>query len=79
MQTVLRSNEFSCPSCVDKIEKHLLKQPGITGAKVHFNTGRIVVDHDGNPTTDALIAAVAEVGYTATARGQNRRSAASAS
>lgn len=70
MQTVLRSNEFSCPSCVDKIEKHLVKQPGVTDATVHFNTGRIVVDHDGTPSTDSLIAAVGEVGYTATVRGR---------
>lgn len=71
MQTVLRSNEFSCPSCVEKIEGHLTKQPGVTAAKVHFNTGRIVVDHDGTPSTEELIAAVGEVGYTATARGRN--------
>lgn len=70
MQTVLRSNDFSCPSCVEKIEKHLLDEPGVTGAKVHFNTGRIVVDHDGSPTAQTLINAVAEVGYTATARGR---------
>ncbi|HLR56488.1 MAG TPA: heavy metal-associated domain-containing protein [Actinomycetales bacterium] len=71
MQTVLRSNEFSCPSCVQKIEKHLDQQPGVNATKVHFTTGRIVVDHDGTPTTDALIAAIGEVGYTATARGRN--------
>jgi len=70
MQTVLRSNEFSCPSCIDKIEQHLVKQPGISAAKVHFNTGRIVVDHDGTPSTETLIKAVGEVGYTATARGR---------
>jgi len=71
MQTVLRSNEFSCPSCVDKIEKHLVKKPGVTAATVHFNTGRIVVEHDGSPSTESLIKAVGEVGYTATARGRN--------
>lgn len=71
MQTVLRSNEFSCPSCVEKIESHLITKPGVEAAKVHFTTGRIVVDHDGSPTTDSLISAVGEVGYKATARGRN--------
>ncbi|HLS03247.1 MAG TPA: heavy metal-associated domain-containing protein [Actinomycetales bacterium] len=68
MQTVLRSNEFSCPSCVDKIEKHLVQQPGVQAAKVHFNTGRIVIDHDEQTGTEDLIAAVGAVGYTATHR-----------
>ena len=40
MKTILRSQEFSCPSCVAKIEKALHNLNGVEKAKVHFNTGR---------------------------------------
>lgn len=46
MKTVLRSNELSCPSCIEKIEKALTAIPGVASAKVFFNTGRIEVEHD---------------------------------
>jgi copper chaperone CopZ len=40
--------------------------PGVQRATVHFNTGRIEVVHDTEQTDqDQLVAAVAEVGYTA--------------
>jgi len=68
MQTVLRSSEFSCPSCVEKIETRLKKQPGVDAVKVHFSTGRIVINHDESSSTEELIDAVADAGYTATAR-----------
>lgn len=64
--TILRSNELSCPSCITKIEKRLSGMPGVEDATVHFNTGRIEVVHDTEQTNqDQLVAAVAEVGYTA--------------
>lgn len=67
-KTVLRSGEFTCPSCVAKIEKQLLRVPGVTAATVHFTTGRIEVEHD--PCTAQvpdLVAAVAKAGYQSTA------------
>lgn len=65
-KTILRSNELSCPSCVAKIEKRLTGMSGVERATVHFNTGRIEVVHDAEQTDqDQLVAAVAEVGYTA--------------
>jgi copper chaperone CopZ len=64
--TLLRSRELSCPSCVPKIEKALGALPGVTRAKVHFNTGRIEVEHEAaRPAADELVAAVARVGYKA--------------
>lgn len=64
--TTLRSRELSCPSCVAKIEKALGALPGVTRARVHFNTGRIEVEHEpGRPAPDELIAAVSRVGYRA--------------
>ena len=62
--TVLRSSEFTCPSCVGKIEKKLRPLPGVTSATVHFSTGRVEVKHDPSVVSvDELVTAVAEVGY----------------
>lgn len=64
MKTILRSKEFSCPSCVAKIESALKKMGGVKEAKVHFNTGRIVVEHDPSKVnSDDLIETVQSVGY----------------
>jgi copper chaperone len=66
MKTLLRSQDLSCPSCIAKIEKALLALKGVTGAKVHFNTGRIEVEHDPDlaPATE-LVRKVREAGYEA--------------
>ncbi len=64
MKTILRSSELSCPSCVLKIEKALRSIPAVREARVHFETGRIDVDHDG-VATETLLKSVRSVGYTA--------------
>lgn len=67
VKTLLRSNEFSCPSCVAKIEKQLRRLPGVTAATVHFSTGRIEVEHDPQvATVQDLVTAVGKAGYQAT-------------
>lgn len=67
-RTVLRSDEFSCPSCVVKIEKALATTPGVTSAKVHFSTGRIEVEHDpASAPVEALVSVVKSTGYDARA------------
>ena len=64
MKTLLRSKELSCPSCVAKIEKALKAVDGVQEAKVHFNTGRIEVEHNPEAVkADELVAAVRSVGY----------------
>lgn len=66
MKTLLRSDELNCPSCVPKIEKALSRLEGVATAKVHFNTGRIEVEHDSEKVgAEQLRAAVREVGYEA--------------
>lgn len=65
-KTTLRSDEFSCPSCVNKIETRLTGLDGVRSAEVKFSSGRILVEHDPQKTSVRdLVAAVAEVGYTA--------------
>lgn len=66
MKTLLRSQDLSCPSCVAKIEKALQSVQGVTTAKVHFNTGRIDIEHDPDTAPAAkLVQTVRETGYEA--------------
>jgi copper chaperone len=67
-KTNLRASDLNCPSCVAKIEKALSSINGVERATVHFSTGRIEVQHDSSvASTDALVKAVADIGYTARA------------
>lgn len=66
VNTILRSDGLSCPSCVSKIEKSLQALDGVEAAKVHFNAGRIEVRHDPEQAdTEQLVDAVRRVGYEA--------------
>ncbi|NLP39500.1 Copper chaperone CopZ [Corynebacterium pollutisoli] len=65
-KTTLRSDEFSCPSCVNKIETKLTGLAGVDKAEVKFSSGRILVEHDPEQVSvRELVDAVAAVGYTA--------------
>jgi copper ion binding protein len=64
--TVFRAEGFSCPSCVNKIEKQVGRLKGVESVKVHFASARIEVDHDEAKTSvDEIVAAIAKAGYQA--------------
>ena len=64
MKTQLGSQELTCPSCISKIEKALKSLDGVQNAKVHFNTGRIEVEHESEKVnSEALVEAVRKAGY----------------
>lgn len=64
VKTILRSRELNCPSCVAKIEKSLGRLDGVERAKVHFNSGKIEVEHDpALVSAEALVQAVRDAGY----------------
>ena len=66
-RTLLRAEGFSCPSCVNKIEKQVGRVEGVDEVKVHFASSRIEIDHDpAVASVDDLVAAVRKAGYTAT-------------
>ncbi|WP_240161650.1 heavy-metal-associated domain-containing protein [Flaviflexus equikiangi] len=65
MTTLLRAEGFSCPSCVDKLEKALNRVDGVEDTTVHFTTGRITVDHDDTVDPQALADIVTKNGYPA--------------
>ncbi|SFC46021.1 heavy metal translocating P-type ATPase [Devosia psychrophila] len=52
---------MTCASCVLRVEKSLLKVPGVTSASVNLATERATV-HGGDG--DALLSAIAKAGYT---------------
>jgi len=65
-KTILRSDDLSCPTCVDNIESSLDQTEGVSQAKVHFNTGRIEVEHDPETVSeDNLLEVVEQSGYEA--------------
>lgn len=64
---VLDIEGMSCASCVGRVEKALLKVPGVQTASVNLATERATIAA-GSADIDTLIAAVAKAGYTATAR-----------
>lgn len=60
----LTTEPFSCPSCVTKIENMLTKTPGVSEAKVMFNSSRVNVVFDEDETSaEALAQAVTKLGY----------------
>lgn len=66
MKTILRSDDLSCPTCVSNIESNLNQKEGVSKAEVHFNTGRIEVEHDSDKISEGeLIKAVRDSGYEA--------------
>ena len=65
-KTTFRSQDLSCPSCVSKIERALSATPGVADAKVHFTTGRIVVEHDPSVApANLLVNVIGRTGYKA--------------
>jgi copper chaperone CopZ len=51
---------------VAKIEKALERMEGVNAAKVHFNTGRIEIEHDPSAApASELVKTVQETGYEA--------------
>lgn len=63
-RTILRSHEFTCPSCVRRIESALDRRDGVSRSKVHFATGRIEIHHEpARVSAHELIDAVEALGY----------------
>jgi P-type Cu+ transporter len=62
----LKVSGMSCASCVGRVEKALLKQPGVSSAAVNLATETAsVVLQDGAPV-EPLLVALAKAGYPAT-------------
>jgi heavy metal translocating P-type ATPase len=54
---------MTCASCVARVEKALLKVPGVTSATVNLATERATVQASGDDAVDALVKAIERAGY----------------
>ncbi|HEY0818311.1 MAG TPA: heavy metal translocating P-type ATPase [Rhizobacter sp.] len=61
----LQVGGMSCASCVTRVEKALLKVPGVTGASVNLATEKASVQAAAAVSPAALKAAIEDAGYTA--------------
>lgn len=61
--TELKIDGMTCGHCVAAVKKALEKVPGVRGAQVELASGRAKVE--GDPSLDALLAAVRDEGYQA--------------
>ena len=57
---------MSCGSCVARIEEVLAGQSGVKDAKVDLASGQARVSLTASASTDTIIEAVTEAGYTMT-------------
>jgi len=65
VQTELAIEGMTCASCVKRVEKALSAVAGVGAASVNLATESARVEHDPGADAQALVAAVARVGYTA--------------
>lgn len=63
---------MTCASCVGRVERALLKVPGVRSAAVNLASERAHVEVIGTPAPAALIQAVEAAGYKASAGDQQR-------
>lgn len=54
---------MSCASCVSRVERALLKVPGVTTATVNLATERATVELDTTTELDAVYQAIEKAGY----------------
>lgn len=55
---------LTCPSCINKIESVLKKEPGVEDAKVLFNSSKVKVAYNEDKTApDKLAAIIDKLGY----------------
>jgi Cu+-exporting ATPase len=64
-ESSLQIEGMSCASCVGRVEKALLKLPGVLSASVNLATEKATVQALSSVTPAALKAAIAKAGYTA--------------
>ncbi|GAP38694.1 lead, cadmium, zinc and mercury transporting ATPase [Piscinibacter sakaiensis] len=64
-RTDLALADLSCAACVSRVEKALLRVPGVLSAEVNLATERAAVTHLATLSPDPLLAAVRAAGYGA--------------
>lgn len=72
-QAALLVKGMTCASCVNRVEKALLKVPGVFGATVNLATERVTVQALSTVPAAALTAAIAKAGYEAAVPDDGRK------
>lgn len=63
-KTTLKLGELSCPSCMSKIQKAMLQQPGVQHVDVLFNASKVKVELDETQNTpEQLAQVITDLGY----------------
>ncbi|MBO6525532.1 heavy metal translocating P-type ATPase [Erythrobacter sp.] len=73
---VLKDTRFTvpgmrCAGCIAKIERGLADVPGVVSARVNFSSKRVAVRHDATLGEQALVEAIAAIGFEAQAVADN--------
>ena len=63
---------MTCASCVARVEKALLKVPGVASASVNLATERATVELDDGGHVEDLLGAIEKVGYKGTERSEHQ-------
>ena len=64
-QIALSLPTIHCQSCIAKVEKALLAQPGVQAARVNLTRKRVMIDAAPEVTAAELIACVSQAGFEA--------------
>lgn len=64
--TAFQVTGMSCGHCEGSVRGEVEQIPGVISLEVSAADGRLVVTTEGEPDTDAVVAAVDEAGYAAT-------------
>jgi len=64
MKKLIKVQGMSCNHCVMHITEALGEVPGVTDVVVSLEDGTATVDTNAPVTDEALVAAIADVGYT---------------
>lgn len=65
--TKFATEPFTCPSCINKIEKVVGRMDGVTDVSVLFNAGKVKVTYDpAVVTADQLAGTITGLGYPVT-------------
>lgn len=63
-KVIMQLDGLSCPSCMQKIQGAVAKQPGVAEVKVLFNAAKLKADFDNSQVNaDQLAATVSDLGY----------------
>lgn len=64
IKKTLQLEPISCPSCIEKINRALMRQNGISSAEVTFNSSKVKVAFDENLITlEEIQNVITNLGY----------------